>query len=299
MTLADLHMHLVDDYHLGPCPYTPERVEEYVRAAEGRGLAEIGVTDHCHRFAEFRELFRPVYEGKRRGHPAVAWLQDNLYEPLDRYFEALVLAKQRGLPVKIGLEVDWFSHAAARGAEEEIRAILAPYPLDYVLGSVHFLDDWPVDVSADYGWDERTLEETYALYFSALRDAAASGLYDVLAHPDLVKKFGFRIQDPTPHYDATLDAVERAGIALEVSTAGLHYPAGELYPAPEFLERALGRGIPVTFASDAHRPEDVGRDFASAVEAVRAAGGENFSTFVARRREARPLPSDLDRATTG
>lgn len=290
MALIDLHMHLVDDYHLGPCPYTPERVAEYVRAAASRGVAEIGVTDHCHRFREFRELFRPIYEGKRRERPEVAWLGENLYEPLDRYFEALVLARQQGLPVKIGLEVDWFSYPGAEGAAEEIRSILAPYPLDYVLGSVHFIGDWPVDVSAEYGWDERSLEETYSLYYGALQDAARSGLYDVLAHPDLVKKFGFHIDDPSPYYEATLDAVLQADIALEVSTAGLHYPVGELYPARKFLQGAVARGVPITLASDAHRPEDVGRDFETATAAIRDVGGDGIVTFAARSRTAVSLP---------
>lgn len=282
---VDYHMHLIDDYHTNPCPYTPERVAEYVQAAERRGVVEIGVTDHCHRFVEFRELFRPVYDGPRKHHPEVNWLKDNLYEHLDRYFEALVIARQRGLPVKIGLEVDWFP-----GAEDEIRDILRPYPLDYVLGSVHFLNDWPIDVSADYGWPERDVEATYAEYFAALQQAAASGLYDVLAHPDLVKKFGHRIEDASEHYEATIAAVVRAGVALEISTAGLHYPVGELYPAQPLLQLAARHDVPITLASDAHDPAAVGRSMEQAVAAARAAGFDRMATFTARNRQLVPLP---------
>ncbi len=97
--MIDYHMHLVDDYHTERCPYTPERVEEYVRAAEAAGVDEIGVTDHCHRFVEFTPLFQPIYKGPRGRDPeAVAWLKDNLYEPLDRYVEALV----RGAAARAG-----------------------------------------------------------------------------------------------------------------------------------------------------------------------------------------------------
>lgn len=282
---VDYHMHLVDDYHVGPCPYTPERVAQYVQAAEGRGVAEIGVTDHCHRFVEFRELFQPIYAGPRADDPEVNWLKDNLYEHLDRYFEALVIARQRGLPVKIGLEVDWFP-----GAEDEIRHILAPYPLDYVLGSVHFLNDWPIDVSAQYGWPERDVEATYAEYFGALQAAARSGLYDVLAHPDLVKKFGHRVDDPSRHYDALIAAVVEADVALEISAAGLHYPVGELYPAQSLLQMAAQHDVPITLASDAHDPASVGRSIEQAVVAARAAGYRQMATFTEGRRLSLPLP---------
>lgn len=283
MMPADYHMHLVDDYHLDRCPYTLERIEQYVVAAQRRGIREIGITDHCHRFAEFRELFRPIYDGPRRHDPEVNWLKDNLYEQLDRYVESLVLAQQRGWPVKIGIEVDWFSYGGSSGFEDELKSILAPYPWDYVLGSVHFLGDWPVDVSKDYGWPEIDVEKAYAQYFAALQDAAGSGLYDIMAHPDLIKKFGHRVDDPTIHYEATVEAALHSGVALEISTAGLHYPVGELYPAQPLLEAAARRGVPITFASDAHDPAHVGRDMDRAVAAAEAAGHTETVVFSRRR----------------
>lgn len=279
-------MHLVDDYFLGPCPYTVERIEEYIRAADARGIDEIGITDHCHRFTEFAPLFRSIYEGPRGGDEAVSWLRDNLYEPLDRYVEALVLAQQRGWPVKIGLEVDWFP-----GAEATIRSILEPYPWDYVLGSVHFLGDWPIDVSADYGWPDKNVDDVYADYFAALQAAARSGLYDVLAHPDLVKKFGHRPKDAAKHYETTVDVVAHADVALEISTAGLRYPVGELYPAQPLLELAAARGVPITFGSDAHDPDVVGQDMTQAVSAAEEAGFTHLATYTKRQRNAVPLPS--------
>lgn len=287
--LIDYHMHLVDDYFIGPCPYTPERVAQYVDAAQRNGIAEIGVTDHCYRFAQFKRLFQPIYGGPRGDHPEVSWLKDNLNESLDRYVEALVIARQRGLPVKIGLEVDWLP-----GREEEIREILSPYPFDYILGSVHFIDDWPVDVSAEYGWPELNVEHIYARYFSELQQAARSGLYDVLAHPDLIKKFGHRIEDPQKHYEDVVKAVVEADVALEISTAGLHYPVAELYPAEGFLHLAARRGVPITLASDAHYPEHVGRSFDEAVAAARRAGYTHVATFTARKRSAVPLPASVN-----
>lgn len=279
-------MHLVDDYFLDRCPYTIERIEQYVRAADARGVDEIGISDHCHRFVEFTPLFQPIYAGPRGNDGAVSWLKDNLYEPLDRYVEALVRAQQRGWPVKIGLEVDWLP-----GAEETIRTILAPYPWDYVLGSIHFLGDWPIDVSADYGWPEMDVDQVYADYFTALRAAAESGIYDVLAHPDLVKKFGHRSEHAALHYEQTVEAVAESGVALEISTAGLRYPVGELYPAKSLLELAAARGVPITFGSDAHDPDTIGQDLSLAVAAAHEAGFTHFATYTKRQRNTVPLPS--------
>jgi len=285
--LIDYHLHLERDEFTGPCPYTVDRIEEYVRAAESRGVAEIGISEHCHRFAEFRDLFRPIFEAPEADHPAVAWLRDNFSETLDRYVEAVEQAKQRGLPVKLGLEVDWLP-----GAEAGLREILAPYPWDYLIGSVHYLDGWPIDVTPDYGWPERDVAEVYRAYFTTLGDAARSGLFDILAHPDLVKKFGHRVDDPAGlHrlYQLVVDAACQSGTAIEISTAGLRYPAKELYPAPAFLELAAQAGLAVTFASDAHDPAIVGYDLERAAGAARTAGCRHLARFTRRRRELIPI----------
>lgn len=280
-------MHLERDEMTGPCQYTVDRIEEYVRVAESRGMVEIGISEHCHRFVEFRELFQPIMHAPGADHPGVAWLRDNFYERLERYVEAVMQAKQRGLPVKLGLEVDWFP-----GAEAALREILAPYPWDYLIGSVHFLDGWPIDVSADYGWPERDVVAVYQGYFTTLADAARSGLFDTLAHPDLVKKFGHRLDDAvalSDLYRLVVDAAAQSGTALEISTAGLRYPARELYPAPAFLELAAHAGLAVTFGSDAHEPGIVGQNVELAAEAARAAGCHQLARFTRRRRELIPL----------
>ncbi|MBO8142359.1 MAG: histidinol-phosphatase HisJ family protein [Firmicutes bacterium] len=282
--LVDYHMHLERDTHTGPCPYKISRIEEYVRAAERRGLHEIGITEHCHRFREFREIFRPIFDGPRRADPEVAWLSREFGEFLERYVEVLIEAQERGLPVKVGLEVDWIP-----GAEDVIRDILKPYPWDYIVGSVHFLGDWPIDVSSEYGWPQANPEDAYRAYFAALASAADSGLFDVLAHPDLIKKFGHRVANPEPYYRQAVAAAAASGVALEVSTAGWRVAARELYPAPEFLALAHKAGLAITLASDAHDPADVGRDVAEAAERARQAGFAELAVFSRRRRQTAPL----------
>jgi histidinol-phosphatase (PHP family) len=134
------------------------------------------------------------------------------------------------------------------------------------------------------------VEEVWAKYFKAMTQAAQSGLFDFLAHPDLVKKFGHRPKgDLRPYYRETLDAIEAAGIAMEVSTAGLRKEVMEIYPSKIFLEEAFRRRIPVLISSDAHAPQEVGYEFARAVSLIKEVGYREISCFRGRKRVAVPL----------
>ncbi|MDX6423809.1 MAG: hypothetical protein QOI67_1280, partial [Gaiellaceae bacterium] len=172
------------------------------------------------------------------------------------------------------LEVDWVPERAG-----ELAQVLEPYPWDYLIGSVHWIGGLAVDQQPGL-WAGRSVEEVWALYARELEAAARSGHFDVLAHPDLVKIFGDRVEwDWQPVIDAL------GGVALEVSTAGLSKPVGELYP-----DAALLRGAQrITLASDAHVAEDVGRDFEAAVDHARAAGFETVTVFDGRSSRQEPL----------
>lgn len=172
--------------------------------------------------------------------------------------------------MKLALEVDYVGDRQARLAE-----ILAPYPWDYLLGSVHWIDNEAVD-SRPGIWEHRSVEEVWRAYFSALAELAP--FVDVLAHPDLPKIFGQRPPDPSSYYPK-LD-----GVALEISTAGLHRPVGELYPDP-----ALLAGRPITLASDAHEPGLVGEDFDRALAFAQEEGYETVTVFDARHARQEPL----------
>jgi len=124
-----------------------------------------------------------------------------------------------------------------------------------------------------------------------VREAAASGLYDVMAHPDLAKVFGHRPDagPPAREYAETAEAIAAAGVAAEISTAGLRKAAGELYPAPDLLRALYRRGVPITLGSDGHVPEDLGRDYDRALSAAHACGYRRISTFSGRERREVPL----------
>ena len=262
--IVDYHMHLrAPDETI---EHTVEAVERYVEAAAQRGIDEIGFTEHIYYFEQTRALWSMPYH-----------LECCVYD-IEPYVDAVVEAKRRGHPVKLGIEVDF-----EPGREEETAEALSPYPWDYVLGSIHFLDGSGIDAEPSLV-DAVGVEEAWRRYYAELGRAAQTGLFDSLAHPDLVKMFGEEIDWD---WDAVVASLH--GVALEVSSAGLHKRHGRLYPNPALLSEARARGIPITLASDAHVPQNVGRDLDRAVEHARAAGYETVTVFDGRVARQEPL----------
>ena len=171
-----------------------------------------------------------------------------------------------------------------------IAEILAPYPWDYVLGSVHFVGELAVDQDPALV-DALPLNGAWRAYFDTLAEAARSGVFDVLSHPDVVKYHGRRPGASTVEalHDQAASAAAEGGVALEVSTAGLRKPVRELYPDVSLLRAARDRGVPITLAADAHLPEEVGRDIGLAVAQAREAGYETVTVFEGRTGRQEPL----------
>jgi histidinol-phosphatase (PHP family) len=271
--IVDYHMHVREREDAQPATYSVERIEEYVEQARRAGVDEIGLTEHDFYFHQLRELWE------------ISWLREHGVDDLDDYVGVVEEAKGRGLPVKLGLEVDYFP-----GIEAQLAEILGAYRWDYLLGSVHFVDGFPVDSEPGL-LHKLPPGEAWRRYFVWLRNAARSGLFDVLSHPDLVKIYGVRAPEEETHYlhEETADAIEAAGVCIEVSAAGLHKPVGELYPDRPFLEACHKRGVPITLASDAHQPAHVGRDLDQAVALAREVGYETVTVFEQRNRRQEPL----------
>jgi histidinol-phosphatase (PHP family) len=274
--IVDYHCHLApDDEQLGPRFMTDEWIAVYAAAAADRGIAELALTEHGHRFVQAAGI-----------SPHVFW-NETAHADLDAYVGALATARDSGLPIRVGIELDWL------GAERagELRALVADRDFDIVLGSVHWLAGAMVD-HPDYAvWESYSVEDVWRLYFDELRSATASGLYDVMAHPDLPKVFGDRPAGGVPQheYDDTADAMAAAGVACEISSAGLRKAAAELYPAPQFLGACFARGVPITLAADAHRPEDVGRGLEQAVRLAADTGYRTVTAFRGREPRQEPL----------
>jgi len=242
------------DYHThtSRCGHAVGRPEDYVAAALDGGLSGIGISDHM-----------PL-----AGHPDPALSMTPADLP-DYVAEVLEVKRKHPGFVLLGIEADYFPDRAG-----DVRAVLESQPFDYVIGSVHYLDGWGFDNPENLaGYAERDINAVYARYFELLGDAAATGLYTIIGHLDLVKKFGYR---PTSNMAQVLDTLlrrlARAGVIVEINTAGLRAPVAEVYPSPAILAEVHAHGIPITFGSDAHAPQDVGWGFAVAAQLARRAG---------------------------
>lgn len=288
--MSDYHLHLhphigldrPDDATQGE--YPPGHIESYVEAAAARGVTELGFTEHLYRCRESAPVLGKFWEAP--GTPAdisalsAEMVAEDLTLSLEDYVEAVVAARDRGLPVKLGLEVDFFPETI-----EAVLELLAPYPWDYLLGAVHWVGGWAIDAAHSVAeFDRRGVDVSWEQYFALEARLAASGVVDVLAHVDVIKKYGKRPRiDPGPWYDAVVAAAAASGTAIEVSSQGLRNPAAEIYPASDFLSRFQVAGVPITLASDAHRPEEAGVGHGEVVKAARAAGYTTRLRFDARR----------------
>jgi histidinol-phosphatase (PHP family) len=272
--LTDYHVHLrPDDLDASADEYfTEENVERYLEAAREAGVEELGVSEHVYRFTEALELWDHEF-----------W-RANAVDDLAAY-----CAFVRSTPLRLGIEMDFLP-----GREDRIAGVLDRHELDYVIGSVHFVGDQAVDHDGYDIWEiDGDADRVWARYFETLAEAARSGLYDVLAHPDLVKVWGSARpapeRDPRFYYEPAVEAIAESGIAVEVSTAGLRKPVGELYPSDAFAEMCIDAGAAFSLSSDAHVPGDIGRAYERAVETMRGWGVGEVAVFEARQRRLEPL----------
>jgi len=190
------------------------------------------------------------------------------------------------IAVLLGGEADYLP-----GREDEVAALARAYPFDHLLGSVHFIGPWPFDAPAQAArYAEWDLRELYATYFRLVVDAMETALFDIMAHVDLVKKWGHRPEDGWADIlEEVAAAARRCGVCVELNTAGIDKPVGEPYASAEVLAALAAHGVPITFGSDAHAPEQVARYFPQAAQLAREAGHRSYAYFQQRQRTSRPL----------
>jgi histidinol-phosphatase (PHP family) len=266
-------MRLPPDYHTHTplCRHATGLPTEYAARAVALGFEEIGCSDHS-------PMARDDFDEWRMR-----------LDQLDGYVE-LVRQAQRDHPtlaIKLALEVDYLP-----GHEAWIRDLAGRHPWDYFIGSVHYVaEGWDLDNPKKLSeWRARDASDVWRVYLERLTQAAASGLFDIIGHADLAKKFRFYPkQDVLPLFRQFLDAAKRSGTAIELNTAGLRKDCREIYPARPILALASEMGVPITFGSDAHAPQEVGADFASAIALARSVGYGHCLRFTRRKPEAIPF----------
>ncbi len=276
--LTDYHVHLRpdDEGALAAEHFTPANAERYREAAEERGIAELGTAEHIHRFTQALEVWE---------HP---WYRHWAHDDVDDYCAFV----REETDLRLGIEADYIARR-----EDRIAAFLDAREWDFVVGSVHFVRDAAVDLEGPH-WEhvwgrEESPDRIWQRYFETLAEAARSGLFDVMAHPDLVKVWGRARptpeRDPRHFYEPAVEAMLDAGVAMEVSTAGLRKPVGELYPGRALLDMAVDAGLPIALSSDAHEPGQLGYRYDDALAALADAGVTELCVFERRQRRMEPV----------
>jgi len=250
-----------------------DSIADLVAAAPEYQVEEIGVSDHL--------VIRP------EGAPVASWSLPA--ERLDDYIADVIRARDAAaVPVKIGLEVDYLPEQM-----DKLRQLLEGRGFDYLIGSVHFVGDFPVDESESF-WARLSAEETNDVcrrYWLLVGQMAEAGLFHLGGHLDLVKKFDFRATaDLSREIGGALDAIARAGMAVELNTSGWSKPCREPYPSRQLLRQAASRGIPVVITADAHRKMDLTRDFDRAAEMLDELGITDSLRFASGRAVKIPAP---------
>jgi len=262
------------DYHLhtARCGHAEGTMAEYLEVAVAHGLKEVGFADHF-----------PLELLGYRSQNAVNMPPEELP---DYVAEVKAWQKKAPLSVKLGAEVDYLP-----GREEITAKAMAAYDFDYLIGSVHFLADWDFTHPAYIKrFQEVNVDQVYEQYFGLIQRLAQSGLFQIVGHLDVIKKFAY-----FPHSDwsllveETCQILKAADICVEVNTSGWWAPVGEVYPGLSFLRKCRELGIPVTLGSDAHRPQDVGRGLQRALQLLHELGFREIATFSKKQRKLQPL----------
>lgn len=262
---------MIPDYHIHTslCGHATGLPADYREAARSLSMNELCITDHSPNpdgFAQYVCMTMDEFQG---------------------YCDSISKLQDSGSPkVLFGIEIEYYNDC-----EKHFSSWLSRYDFDLVMGSVHFIDDWPVDKDPQ-SWEGVDIRGAWGRYFAVVDRMVDSGLFDVVGHLDLPKKFGHRPPDRfvAELAQPVLDRIVAAGMAIEINTSGLEKRAAEIYPAPFLLELAYEREIPICFGSDAHAPEQVGRHFGEALALAKEIGYQSYTRYQQREPTSAPLP---------
>jgi histidinol-phosphatase (PHP family) len=286
------------DYHLHLWPhdessvwYRLDQIAAYCDAAAEEGVTELALTEHANRFRDVLDLYGKFWE--RSPHEPTSAAIADYFEftsrnSLEEYVTLAKLAQDEGLPVKVGLEVDY-----VRDRMDVVSAYYAQFPFDVLIGSVHWLGTWTFDDIDDpvqmHEWSVRDVDQAWADYTVAFEELAAADAVDVLAHPDLIKVAGHWASHPEEFWELMAHAAATADVSIECSSAGWAKPVAEQYPSGGMIERLVSRGVTFTTASDAHELARVAERATDLADLLEARGVSELASYTRRRRSMVPL----------
>jgi len=251
----DLHNHTTR------CNHAEGTIDQYIAEAIKQGIDIYGFSEHAS--MDFDTKYRLGFEEMKAYENDILAAREQYRDQID---------------IRLGYEVDWLpGHIDTRVLNAKV---------DYLIGSVHFINKWSFD-NPEFigGWKERDIDEIWQAYFEAMRDMVQSGFFDIVGHLDLIKVFKYLPRQEIPILaQETLIAIKHAGMVLEINAAGLRKPIAELYPSQQLLERAYALDIPITFGSDAHAPSQVGQGLEEAYRLAHSVGYTQAVTFRNRQR---------------
>ncbi len=247
---TDYHVHAIGHEHR---LHNEENIMKYIEFARINKVKEIGFADHCR----------------------------YLYEKLDLNLYKKVQEKVSDISIKVGLEIDYYPDQI-----KEIEKKVNFFDYDYIIGSVHYIGKWMFDSDKEkreyQNWDH---DKLYEKYICLVTESARKDFYDILGHIDLIKIFGIKPVKRKPEniFAPYLKEVSKTGLVVEINTNGLNKPVKEIYPSFPIIQMLFDNNIPVTLSSDAHHPEEVGRDLDKARELALKAGYRKKPVFTKRR----------------
>ena len=251
-------------------------MEGTVRSAIGRGLTEIGFSDH---FPYPEGFIEPAPDCVVPNQGEFARYVDDALRLKDAYSDRI--------KIRVGAEIDYLP-----GFMDDVLGKLAAYPLDYAIGSIHVVDgvaiDYRPDVLAARLGELGGPDGLWEKYWNAMERFMSFDGFQIVGHLDLPKKFrtAWTARRFSETVDRVLGSIRKRGLALEINTGGWDRTDGrECYPSEGILRQAVAKGIPIAFGSDAHRPDDVGRHFTRAMDLVQRLGGATGVTFRQGRME--------------
>jgi histidinol-phosphatase (PHP family) len=287
------------DYHVHLWPHEEssvwfqlDQIAQYCDEAARHGVSELALTEHAHRFVDIVDKVGPFW--LRHHEPTSAamaeYIDFHARNSLEAYVTLAQRAKDEGLPVKIGLEVDY-----VRDSMGVIAGVLDQYPFDVLIGSVHWLGTWQFDdLSSSVQmneWTTRVVDEVWRDYATNIEELSDSHVVDVLAHPDLIKVAGHVASSPDELWSRVAEAALRADVSLECSSAGWKKPVAEQYPSEGMMNVLVERELTFTTASDAHRLERVGERAHDIADLLASRGVHELASYERRQRRMVPLHS--------
>ncbi|CAG9622325.1 histidinol-phosphatase [Sutcliffiella rhizosphaerae] len=256
------------DYHnhLERGTLTLDYLKEFTNTAAKKGIEEFGISEHAYHFYQTKNIL---------SNP---WVEERRYYDMADYLQLFQEAWNQDIPVKMSIEMDY-----TPGKHAEMKKFMEAYPFDYVIGSIHWVEDFGIDL-AEFRkeWDRRDTYYVYKKYFDQVVTLAESDLFDIIGHLDLVKIFKYVPEDESfllEQYERATTALANSKTCVEISTAGLRKPVRELYPDKRLLQMCFNKGVPIVLSSDAHVPEHVGADFDQAIKLAQSVGYTKIMTF--------------------